>query len=81
MTMTHLPDLPRRELLCPSTLLPFLHDPGLLHRLLDRSGASAPRQLGKCVRGQDEMTVGEGLAGDGSGGAVDQRLEPGVSTS
>lgn len=73
--------LPRCELLGPSTLLPLLHDTGLLHGLLDRSCTSASGQLGECVGCEDEVAVGEGLAGDGSGGAVDERLYSHVSVT
>lgn len=70
--MTHLANLAGGELLGPGRSLPLLRDTRLLESLLDGTRTGGAGELGEGVGGEDEVAVGEGLAGDRGGGALNE---------
>lgn len=70
--ITHLASLTSSELLGPGGRSPLVLNARLLESLLDGTRAGTAGELGEGVRGEDEVAVGELLAGDASSGAVNE---------
>lgn len=70
-----LPGIPSGELLGPRRRLPLVSDLRLFERLPDGSSTGSTGKGGDGVRGEDEVTVSDGLTGNRRVGSVDQSLQ------